>query len=160
MAFRAIAPLASAKPGFSPLEWSIVRLARTDGLSTIREPGVFRRLFNWAIGRSGNRQLANERLEALRRTALLSWHFGFSIPGDDVADFLSAGFTPDQYAVTARRSLGALDSAVRVETPNYDYYYLYTELRRKRMIPVLTKIRAKTSEEFGDLVHHPGEEFV
>ena len=28
------------------------------------------------------------------------------------------------------------------------------------MIPVLTKIRAKTSEEFGDLVHHPGEEFV
>ncbi|MES2136925.1 MAG: XRE family transcriptional regulator [Pseudomonadota bacterium] len=63
-------------------------------------------------------------------------------------------------AITARRSLGALDSAVRVETPNYDYYYLCTELRRKRMIPVLTKIRAKTSEEFGELVHHPGEEFV
>lgn len=63
-------------------------------------------------------------------------------------------------AITARRSLGDLDSAVRVETANYDYYYLCTELRRKRMIPVVTKIRAKTSEEFGELVHHPGEEFV
>jgi transcriptional regulator with XRE-family HTH domain len=62
--------------------------------------------------------------------------------------------------VTARRSLGTLDSAVRVETPNYDYYYLCTELRRKRMIPAITKIRAKTSREFGDLVRHAGEEFI
>lgn len=62
--------------------------------------------------------------------------------------------------VTARRSLGTMDRAVRVETPNYDYYYLCTELRRKRMIPVVTKIRAKTTEEFGDLVQHGGEEFV
>ncbi|MEG3153331.1 helix-turn-helix domain-containing protein [Sphingomonas sp. RB1R13] len=62
--------------------------------------------------------------------------------------------------VTARRSLGDIANAVRVETPNYDYYYLCTELRRKRMIPVITKIRAKTEEEFGDLVHHAGEEFV
>jgi transcriptional regulator with XRE-family HTH domain len=62
--------------------------------------------------------------------------------------------------VTARRSLGDIEQAVRVETPNYDYYYLCTELRRKRMIPVITKIRAKTSEEFGELVHHPGEEFI
>ena len=62
--------------------------------------------------------------------------------------------------VTARRSLGDLGNAVRVETPNYDYYYLCTELRRKRMIPVVTKIRAATSEQFGELVRHAGEEFV
>jgi transcriptional regulator with XRE-family HTH domain len=62
--------------------------------------------------------------------------------------------------VTARRSVGNIEQAVRVETPNYEYYYLCTELRRKRMIPVITKIRAKTSEEFGKLVHHPGEEFI
>ena len=62
--------------------------------------------------------------------------------------------------VTARRSLGDIDQALHVETPNYDYYFLCTELRRKRMIPVITKIRAKTSEEFGELVHHPGEEFI
>lgn len=63
-------------------------------------------------------------------------------------------------AVTARRSVGTLDGAVRVNTKNYDYYYLCPELRRKRMIPVLTRIRAKTVEEFGELVHHSGEEFI
>jgi hypothetical protein len=62
--------------------------------------------------------------------------------------------------VTARRSLGDVDKAVRVTTPNYDYYYLCTELRRKRMIPVITKIRASSREEFGDLVRHAGEEFI
>jgi transcriptional regulator with XRE-family HTH domain len=63
-------------------------------------------------------------------------------------------------AVTARRSIGKIDDAVRVTTPNYDYFYLCPELRRKRMIPVLTRVRAKSIEEFGDLVHHPGEEYI
>ena len=62
--------------------------------------------------------------------------------------------------VTARRSLGDVSTSVRVETPNYDYYYLCTELRRKRMIPVITKIRARSAEQFGDLVRHSGEEFL
>jgi transcriptional regulator with XRE-family HTH domain len=63
-------------------------------------------------------------------------------------------------AVTARRSIGRIADAVRVNTPNYDYYYLCSELRRKRMIPVLTKVRAKGMLEFGELVRHSGEEFV
>jgi transcriptional regulator with XRE-family HTH domain len=62
--------------------------------------------------------------------------------------------------VTARRSLGDVERSVRVETPNYDYYYLCTELRRKRMVPVLTKIRAKSVEQFGELVRHAGEEYI
>ena len=49
---------------------------------------------------------------------------------------------------------------MRVTTPNYDYFYLCTELRRKRMIPVITKIRASSREEFGELVRHAGEEFI
>jgi transcriptional regulator with XRE-family HTH domain len=62
--------------------------------------------------------------------------------------------------VTGRRSIGRTADAVRVTTPNYDYYYLNTELRRKRMIPIVTKIRAKSLEEFGELVRHKGEEVV
>src|SRR3954463_14659156 len=62
--------------------------------------------------------------------------------------------------VTARRSIGRIDDAVRVTTPNYDYYYLCTELRRKRMIPIITVIRAKSLSEFGDLVRHSGEEYI
>jgi transcriptional regulator with XRE-family HTH domain len=63
-------------------------------------------------------------------------------------------------AVTARRSIGRIDDAVRVNTKNYDYYYLCPELRKKRMIPILTRIRAKSAEEFGELVHHSGEEYI
>lgn len=61
---------------------------------------------------------------------------------------------------TARRSVGDMDHALRVQTPNYDYYYLCTELRRKRMIPIITRITAKTVEAFGDLVRHAGEEYI
>lgn len=63
-------------------------------------------------------------------------------------------------AVTARRSIGRIEDAIRVNTPNYDYYYLCPELRRKRMIPVLTRTRAKSLDEFGKLVHHSGEEYI
>ena len=63
-------------------------------------------------------------------------------------------------AVTARRSIGTLDRAVEVSTPNYEYHYLCPELRRKRMIPVVARIRARSLAEFGELVRHPGEEFV
>ncbi|MGH8167215.1 MAG: helix-turn-helix domain-containing protein, partial [Woeseiaceae bacterium] len=63
-------------------------------------------------------------------------------------------------AVTARRSIGDMDTAIRVNTKNYDYYYLCPELRRKRMIPLVTRIRAKSVGEFGELVHHSGEEFI
>ena len=62
--------------------------------------------------------------------------------------------------VTARRSIGTREDAVRVNTKNYDYYYLCAELRRKRMIPVYTRIRAKSLEEFGELVRHSGEEYL
>ncbi len=52
-------------------------------------------------------------------------------------------------AVTARRSIAELERAVRVQTKNYDYYYLCPELRRKRMIPVLTRIRHKLAAALG-----------
>lgn len=73
---------------------------------------------------------------------------------------LFAETASSEESVTARRSIGRIEDAIRVTTPNYDYYYLCTELRRKRMIPVLTRIRAKSLGEFGDLVSHAGEEYI
>ncbi len=75
---------------------------------------------------------------------------------------LFAESTPaeDPHSVTARRSIGTLDNAVRVTTPNYDYFYMCTELRHKRFIPVLTRIRARSVKEFGQLVRHSGEEWI
>lgn len=96
------------KPDFSRLEWSVIRLARVDGLSTLREPGRWGRFANWLMNRKGLPSLANERLEALRKMAVLSWHYGFTVPGDDVATFLSAGFSPDQYELMVRSVRAAI----------------------------------------------------
>lgn len=101
------------KPDFSPLEWSVIRLARIDSLSTLRAPGRFRRFISWLMGRNGSPELANERLEALRRMAVLSWHFGFTVPGDDVANFLSQGFSPDQYELMVRSIRAAVSAPQR-----------------------------------------------
>jgi transcriptional regulator with XRE-family HTH domain len=67
---------------------------------------------------------------------------------------------PTEARVSGRRSIGRRGQFVRVDTAHYDYGYLCTELRRKRMIPVLGVARAKTVEEFGPLAHHAGEEFI
>jgi len=101
------------RPDFSPLEWSVIRLAKVDGLSTLRPAGRIRRFWNWLMGRTGSPELASERLEALRRMAVLSWHYGFSVPGDDVAHFLSAGFSPDQYELMVSRIRAAISAATR-----------------------------------------------
>lgn len=61
---------------------------------------------------------------------------------------------------TGRRSVGKMDDAIRVTTDNYDYFYLCTDLRQKRMIPIVTRIRAQSAKEFGDLVRHHGKEFI
>jgi hypothetical protein len=62
--------------------------------------------------------------------------------------------------VTARRSVSGTGNSVFVSTPNYDYEYLCADLRQKRMVPLLTRIRAHDIEEFGKLVFHKGEEFI
>ena len=103
----ALPTLTAAKPDFSALEWSVIRFARLDRLWTIRASGRIGRFWNWLLAR-GNPELADPKLEALRRMAVLTWHFGFTVPGDDVANFLSAGFSPDQYELMA----GCINSAL------------------------------------------------
>ena len=80
--------------------------------------------------------------------------------GIRISELFADPTEPAGQPVTARRSIGHLDRAVQVTTPNYDYRYLCPELRKKRMVPILTRIRAKTTEEFGELVRHSGEEYI
>jgi len=60
----------------------------------------------------------------------------------------------------ARRSLTSGDNSIQISTPNYDYEYLCTDLREKRMVPIITRIRAHDIAEFGEPVRHQGEEFI
>lgn len=100
-------------------------------------------------------KVENDRL-TLTYDKLLQLSENLQIPISE----LFAETEPVEESVTARRSIGKLEDAIRVTTPNYDYYYLCTELRRKRMVPILTRIRAKSLSEFGDLVSHAGEEYI
>jgi transcriptional regulator with XRE-family HTH domain len=77
-----------------------------------------------------------------------------------MADLFAEDASASPAPVLGRRSVGTLETAVRVNTENYDYFYVCTELKNKRMVPIITEIRATTVEEFGDLVRHSGEEFI
>jgi transcriptional regulator with XRE-family HTH domain len=74
------------------------------------------------------------------------------------ADTAPAGATPA--VVTARRSLATGGNSVQISTPNYDYEYLCADLRDKRMVPIIGRIRARDIAEFGEPLRHTGEEFV
>lgn len=77
-----------------------------------------------------------------------------------MSDLFAEGDEETSARVTGRRSIATPEQSLRVLTDNYDYSYLCTDLRRKRMIPILTRIRARSVREFGDLVRHQGEEFL
>jgi transcriptional regulator with XRE-family HTH domain len=61
---------------------------------------------------------------------------------------------------SGRRSVNRAGEWEAVVTANYDYRYLSTDIARKKFIPIVVEIRARSLEEFGPLVRHGGEEFV
>jgi len=84
--------------------------------------------------------------------------------GLTMAEFLAEAEQPStgspQPIVTARRSLTEGGTSIKISTPNYDYEYLCADLREKRMVPIITRIRTHDIAEFGDAVRHQGEEFI
>ncbi len=86
--------------------------------------------------------------------------------GMSLADFLALRDPPPvadivpRPVVTARRSITGADNSVRISTPNYDYEYLCADLREKRMVPLIARIKAHDIVEFGKPSAHPGEEFL
>ena len=92
------------------LEWSVVALARKDALSSLRRPGRMASALGALFRQPHNPMLADERLEALRRIAVLTWHHGYTVPSHELAAFLRAGFTADQYETLAD-SIGAARQA-------------------------------------------------
>jgi hypothetical protein len=100
-------------------EWAIVRLARTDGLPSIREEGRFGRLFRLIFGIERKNPLSDERLEALRRLAVLSWHHGYNVAPSEVSGFLNAGYSERQYEVLLARIV--TDRAESHRRTKYEY---------------------------------------
>ena len=97
------APKADIPAGFSALEWSVVMLARHDRPSSLREPGRVATWLGRIFGEAFNRRLADPRLEALRRMAVLTWHHSYSVPKAELRAFFAAGFSADHYELLGKR---------------------------------------------------------
>jgi len=82
--------------------------------------------------------------------------------GLTMTEFLAQAETPSSTlpVFTARRSLTHNGNSIQISTPNYDYEYLCADLREKRMVPILTRIRSKDIGAFGEPLRHKGEEFI
>jgi hypothetical protein len=99
----------------SALEWSVVAMAERDGLSSIREPSRFISALGAIFGIRRPNRLANEGLEALRRIAILAWHYGWDVPQSELAAFFAAGFSADQFELI-QNSIGQARAARRRRT--------------------------------------------
>jgi hypothetical protein len=75
--------------GFTPIEWMVIGLAERDGLSSLSTPGRVARALGTVFGLGARSRLADERLEQLRRFAVLVRHHGWRVPTSEVKAFLT-----------------------------------------------------------------------
>lgn len=81
----------------SALEWQVVAIAQRDRMSSLEKPSRLSIALGMIFGgERGNPRLADPKLEALRRVAVLSWHRGFRVPQSEIQRFYDAGYTPGQ----------------------------------------------------------------
>lgn len=79
--------------------------------------------------------------------------------GVDITVFFDAP-TESPTAGPGRRSVNRSTDGQVIDTQNHHYVYLSTDLLRKQFVPIISDIRARSLEEFGELIGHPGEEFT
>ena len=95
-----IVPQADPVPvqaGLSPLEWSVVAIARNERLGSLRQPGRVMAALGSLFGARPRLPLADPKLEALRRLSVLAWHRGDNLPKSEIGRFFSAGFSTHQF---------------------------------------------------------------
>lgn len=80
----------------------------------------------------------------------------------DIAQLVSADFStpPSSGRASGRRSVTRARQGQTIDTGHYFYQYLAADLLNKHFVPIVGEIRARSIEEFGDLIPHSGEEFV
>jgi transcriptional regulator with XRE-family HTH domain len=61
---------------------------------------------------------------------------------------------------SGRRSITRSGEGKAIETQNYSHLYPAWELLNKRIIPIVAELHARSLEEFGELIRHPGEEYA
>lgn len=65
----------------------------------------------------------------------------------------------DEGSVSARMTVSRKSDTVFRSTPKYDMYALCSDLRRKRMTPLIERVKADDPSPLDGMVSHSGEEF-
>jgi transcriptional regulator with XRE-family HTH domain len=65
-----------------------------------------------------------------------------------------------ELGASGRRSITSAGEGKAIETKNYSHLYPAWELLNKRIIPIVAELHARSLEEFGELIRHPGEEYA
>lgn len=120
----------------SDKDWTLSELARRSGISV----STLSKVENHKIS------LAYDNIIKLAR--------GLEV---EVAELFAGHAT---HAANSRRSIARQSEGKLMSTPNYDYYYLSTDIIKKRMIPIYTRIKCRRIEDFGEFLQHSGEEFI
>jgi transcriptional regulator with XRE-family HTH domain len=116
---------------------------------------------NWTLAEVSRRtgfavpmlsKVENDRL-SLSYDKLIRLSEGMEV---DIAEL----FATSAASITGRRSVNRVGEGEVVPTRNYEYRYLSPDVTRKKFVPLIAELHARTIEEFGELVRHSGEEFV
>lgn len=78
----------------------------------------------------------------------------------DVSRLFASEEPPAEVAHGGRRSVTRSGDGSFIETANYGHLYPASDLLNKHFIPVIADLRARTLEEFGEFIRHPGEEYA
>jgi transcriptional regulator with XRE-family HTH domain len=65
-----------------------------------------------------------------------------------------------QAGANGRRTIVRAGEGKAIETGNYSHLYPAWELLNKSLIPIVAELRARSLEQFGALIRHPGEEYT
>src|SRR5579862_7240127 len=79
----------------------------------------------------------------------------------DIATLFGGDSATDaQPDASARRCIVRAGEGKAIETKNYSHLYPAWDLLNKRIIPIVAELHARSLEEFGELIRHPGEEYA
>ena len=78
----------------------------------------------------------------------------------DIAELLATEGSGSAGTVSGRRSITRFGEGRLIDTGGYVHRYHAAELLQKRFVPVVAEMRARSRDELGDWIRHPGEEYA
>jgi transcriptional regulator with XRE-family HTH domain len=78
----------------------------------------------------------------------------------DISELFAPAFHAAHGAVIGRRTFTPRGQGQFIETANYNHTYPAADFLNKRFVPIVAELRARSLEQFGELIRHPGEEYA